>query len=444
MNKVLILGAGLVVKPMVEYLLDNKINLVIASRKKDRAEALLKGSPYGSHIQWSMEEGDKLERLVEESSVIVSLLPPKFHITVARICLKHKKHLVTTSYIQPEMASLDRDVKKEGLTFLNEAGLDPGIDHMSAMKIIDHIHGKGGKVEEFYSLCGALPAPEAANNPLGYKFTWSPKGVILASLNSASYLKKGKRIYIKPKDLFKNRLEYYLPGTGDLEIYPNRDSISYVGVYGIPEAKTMYRGTFRFRGWCGTLNAMKELNMLDDKLIDYSGKSYSEFLSERAGTEPGLLRQKIMSQPGLSINHEAIRSLEWLGFFGDEKMNCGKASPFDITSDRMISLMSLQDNERDMIIMQHIFLASYPEGHNEVIKSFLRDYGTPVTNTAIARTVALPASIAVKMIIEKRLTLTGVIRPVHPEVYLPVLDELKNLGIETKEEYGLPESAMTF
>jgi saccharopine dehydrogenase-like NADP-dependent oxidoreductase len=372
------------------------------------------------------------------------LLPPKFHITVARICLKHKKHLVTTSYIQPEMASLDRDVKKEGLTFLNEAGLDPGIDHMSAMKIIDHIHGKGGKVEEFYSLCGALPAPEAANNPLGYKFTWSPKGVILASLNSASYLKKGKRIYIKPKDLFKNRLEYYLPGTGDLEIYPNRDSISYVGVYGIPEAKTMYRGTFRFRGWCGTLNAMKELNMLDDKLIDYSGKSYSEFLSERAGTEPGLLRQKIMSQPGLSINHEAIRSLEWLGFFGDEKMNCGKASPFDITSDRMISLMSLQDNERDMIIMQHIFLASYPEGHNEVIKSFLRDYGTPVTNTAIARTVALPASIAVKMIIEKRLTLTGVIRPVHPEVYLPVLDELKNLGIETKEEYGLPESAMTF
>lgn len=444
MNKALILGAGLVVKPMVEYLLNNKINVVIASRKKERAEALLKGSPYGSHVQWSMDETDKLEKLIEETLVVVSLLPPKFHIDIARLCLRHKKNLVTTSYIQPEMQSMDSHVKKEGLIFFNEAGLDPGIDHMSAMKIIDHIHKKGGKVEELYSLCGALPAPEAADNPLGYKFSWSPKGVILASRSDASYLKKGRKIFVRPEDLFKDRLTYYFPGTGELEIYPNRDSISYIDIYGIPETKTMYRGTFRFKGWCETLDAMKGLKMLDDNLIDYTSKSYNEFLAERGGIDKNDLRKNLANHSALSGNSAALKSLEWLGFFSDEKMGYGIATPFDITSDRMISKMALSDDEQDMIVMQHIFLASYPGGKSEVIKSSLRDFGSPATNTAIARTVALPASIIVKMILEKSLSLTGVLRPVHPDIYIPVLDELKSLGIEIEEEYGLPESAMNF
>jgi saccharopine dehydrogenase (NADP+, L-glutamate forming) len=442
MNKVLILGAGLVVKPMVEYLLENKFIVVIASRKKDRAEAMLNGHPNGFHVQWSMEESNKLEQIINESDIAVSLLPYKFHTEVAKVCLKHHKSLVTTSYVLPEMYVMDQEVKDAGLIFLNEIGLDPGIDHMSAMKIIDHIHNNGGHVEEFYSLCGALPAPEAADNPLGYKFSWSPKGVILASRNSASYLKKGKIIFVEPENLFKDRFSYLFPGTGELEVYPNRDSIIYIDIYGIHETKTMYRGTFRFKGWCETLDVMKELRMLDDSIRDYSGMSWVEFMAERAGTGVENLRDHLMNRPGMAGTSVAIKSLEWLGFFSNEKMNYSKASSFDITSDRMIFKMSLSDSEQDMIIMQHILLASYPGGKREVIKSSLRDFGSPATNTAIARTVALPAAVAVKFILENKIHLKGVLRPVFPEIYNPILDELKRLGIEMKEEYGLPESEM--
>lgn len=442
MKKVLILGAGLVVKPMVEYLLGNKFIVVIASRKKERADAMLKGHPNGQHVQWSMEEPDKLEKIIRESDLTVSLLPYKFHTEVARVCLKYLKPLVTTSYVQAEMFAMDDDIKKAGLIFLNEIGLDPGIDHMSAMKIIDKVHADKGLIEEFYSLCGALPAPEAANNPLGYKFSWSPKGVILASRNSGSYLKKGKKIFIEPKDLFKDRFAYNFSGTGELEVYPNRDSVSYINIYGIPETTTMYRGTFRFKGWCETLDLMKELEMLDDTAKDYSGMTYAAFLAERTGGGTDTLKKTICKRFNISENSIAIKSLEWLGFFSNEKMNYATTAPFDITSDRMIAKMSLQDNERDMIVMQHVFLASYPGGKKEVIKSSLRDFGSPATNTAIARTVALPAAVAVKMILDNKINLKGVLRPVAPEIYNPVLDELKSLGIEMKEEYSLPESEM--
>jgi len=442
MKKVLILGAGLVVKPMVEYLLENGFGLTVATTTKEKADRMIKGHHNGASLKWSTDEGDTLERLVNEHDIAVSFLPYRHHTLVARACIRNKKPLVTTSYVQTEMQNLDKDAKEAGIILLNETGLDPGIDHMTAMKIIDHIHSKEGKVEEFYSLCGALPAPECADNPMKYKFSWSPKGVVLASRNSALYLKKGREVEIEPVNLFKDRFSYDFPGLGELEVYPNRDSISYIDIYGIHEASTMYRGTFRYKGWCETLDAMKQLNMLDDTIIDYSGMDYSGFLAERSGLNPDSLRKNILKKLGLDESAAAIGSLEWLGFFTGEKLAYTKTSPFEITSDRMISKMSLSGNERDAVMMQHVFLASYPDGKKEVIKSSMLDFGSPATNTAVARTVALPASIAVKMILEKKITLTGVYRPVVPEIYNPVIDELKTLGIEMKEEYGLPLKEM--
>jgi saccharopine dehydrogenase-like NADP-dependent oxidoreductase len=442
MKKVLILGAGLVVRPMVEYLLNNNIGLMIASPMKDRADEMIKGNPLGSSIDWSMDDPVILEKLVSEYDITVSLLPYIYHSDVAKICLKYGKSMVTTSYIQPGMKELDESARNAGLLFLNEIGLDPGIDHMTAMRIIDHIHGKGGKVEEFFSLCGALPAPESADNPFRYKFSWSPKGVILASRNSALYLKKGRKVFIEPADLFKDRFSFNFPRIGNLEVYPNRDSVSYMDIYGIPETNTIYRGTFRYEGWCEALDAMKSLNMLDETIMDYQGMSYSEFLAERAKTETSDLKEKLAGKLSVSLNSVTIQAFDYLGFFSDEKLKYHKASPFDITSDRMIKKMMLSANERDMVVLQHIFLASYPDRKKEVIKSSMLDFGSPSTNTSIARTVALPAAIAVRMILEKRIEVTGVCRPVVAQIYNPVLDELKTLGVEMKEEYGLPVSEM--
>lgn len=442
MKKILILGAGLVVKPMVEYLLSNGFGIMIASPMKERADEMIKGNPHGSSLDWSMNDSATLEKLVAEYDITVSLLPYKYHTDVASVCLRQLKSLVTTSYVQPGIMVLNEAAKNAGVIFLNEIGLDPGIDHMSAMRIIDHIHNMGGDVEEFYSLCGALPAPEAADNPLKYKFSWSPEGVILASTNSALYLRKGRKVFIDTADLFKNRFIFDFPGIGNLDVYPNRDSISYIDIYGIPETKTMYRGTFRFKGWCETLDAMKSLNMLEDTEKDYHGMSYSEFLAERGGTGVYNLKKNIALRLGITEQSPAVESLDYLGFFSDEKLLYSKTMPLKITSDRMIKKMLLSADERDMVILQHIFLASYPDGKKEVIKSSMVNFGSPSCNTSIARTVALPAAIAVKMILEKKINLKGVYRPVVPEIYNPILAELEKFDIKMKEEYGLPESEM--
>ncbi len=442
MKKVLILGAGLVVKPMVEYLLAEGFEVTIATRTKEKADKLIKGHPNGKSVAWVIEEKESLSAMVRDHDLAVSLLPYRYHVDVARLCLEHRKPLVTTSYVSPAMKALHDEAIKAGVIFLNEAGLDPGIDHMSAMRIIDNVHSKGGKIEEFYSLCGALPAPEACNNPMGYKFSWSPKGVVLASRNGATYLKHGKIVNIEPIDLFKARFTHNFPGIGEMEVYPNRDSVSYVDIYGLKGISTMYRGTYRFKGWCETLDLMKAIGLIDDGDHDYTGKTYRQFVAERAGLPGSDLRSELKNKPGLNPTKTAIDSLEWLGLFSDKLMGYGVTSPYEITSDLMIKMMWLEENERDMVVMQHLFLASYPDGKHEVVSSRMLDFGTPATNTSIARTVALPAAMAVKMILTDRIKLSGVYRPVLPEIYNPILDELALNGIKMEEEYGLPIEMM--
>jgi saccharopine dehydrogenase-like NADP-dependent oxidoreductase len=442
MKKVLILGAGMVSKPIINYLLKSNFIVTVASPMKERADEIIDGHPLGTSIDWSMESVGRLDEMTADHDITVSLLPYRFHTGVAKSCLKNRKPLVTTSYVQPGIQALDSEAKDAGVIILNEIGLDPGIDHMSAMRIIDHIHNSGGKIRKFYSLCGALPAPEAADNPLKYKFSWSPKGVILASRNSALYLKDGKKVQIDPVNLFRDIFSVDFHGIGKLEVYPNRDSISYIDIYGIPEVSTMYRGTFRYPGWCETLDFMKKINLLDDTFADYTGKTFSGFLAERAGIANNNLRHTLINKFGLSEDSIPLVSLDVLGFFIDEILEYGVTSAFEIVSDMMIEKMSLRRDERDMVVLQHNFLASYPDGRKEVIKSSMLDFGSMSADTAISRTVALPAAIAVKLILEKKIELTGVHRPVKPEIYDPVLDDLKKLGIEMKEEFGLPEDAI--
>jgi len=441
MKKILVLGAGLVAKPLIRHLLSKNYAVTVASNTPVRAAEMISEHVNGRIIEWDIRDVEKLGEMVSEHDLTVSLLPYLFHVIVAKQCVKHGRNMVTTSYVKPEMQDLDAAAKEAGIIILNESGLDPGIDHMSAMRIIDHVHDRGGKIEEFYSICGALPAPEAADNPLKYKFSWSPKGVVLAGNNDARYLKDGKEVFLPTRDLFRNPTRVDFPTVGALDIYPNRDSISYIDVYGIPEVKTICRGTFRYPGWCETLDAIKKLNLISQDTFDMSGMTFAGLIAKQTGAEDRenikLVTAKFL---GIPSNAYALEAIEWLGFFDDKPMNRGVDSSFEVTSDLMISKMELGHNERDMVVMQHSFLASYPDGSQEVIRSRMLDFGTPATDTSIARTVALPAAIAVEMILEGQITEKGVYRPVLPGIYNPILTALEDLGIRMEEEYGLPLS----
>ncbi|MBK7213012.1 MAG: saccharopine dehydrogenase NADP-binding domain-containing protein [Bacteroidales bacterium] len=439
MNKVLVLGAGLVAKPLIRHLLSKNYLVTVASNTPDRAAEMVDGHQNGDVIEWDVKDEESLAAMVASHDLTVSLLPYAFHLIVAKQCVRFAKNMVTTSYVKPEMQDLDSAAKEAGIIILNETGLDPGIDHMSAMRIIDHVHDHGGKIEEFYSICGALPAPEAANNPFRYKFSWSPKGVVLAGNNDARYLKDGKEVFLPTRDLFKSPWKTDFPGVGKLDIYPNRDSISYIEVYGIPETKTICRGTFRFPGWCETLDAIKQMNLIDPAQIDLTGLSFAGLVAKQIGADSEEdIENKVAAFLGLSQDATAMKAMQWLGLFDLTPMNRGVDSAFEVTSDLMISKMELGSTERDMVVMQHTFLASYPDGKQEVIRSRMLDFGTPATDTSIARTVALPAAIAVEMILEGKILEKGVFRPVLPGIYNPILTALEGLDIRMEEEFGLP------
>jgi len=442
MKKVLILGAGMVVKPIVQYLLKKDIHVTVATRTKSKADAMIDGHPNGTSLSWTVDDSATLDKMVESHDLTVSLLPWMHHIMVAKHCIRHKKNMVTTSYVKPEMKALDQEAKDAGIIILNELGLDPGIDHMSAMRIIDHIHGKGGKVEEFYSICGALPSPEIADdNPFRYKFSWSPKGVVLAGNNDGRYLRHGKETYIPTEDLFKNPLSVDFPKVGKLDIYPNRDSMPYIELYGIPETKTMMRGTFRYPGWCESMDAMKALKLITNDTYDFTGKTYAGMVAMLNGIDNTTnIKQKTADLLNIDVDSHAMKAMEWLGIFADEPMNRQNDTPFEVVSDLMIDKMMIGEDERDMVAMQHVFLASYPDGKKEVIKSSMLDFGTQVTDTAIARTVALPAAVGVEMILKDQIKVKGVYIPVIPDIYNPILDALETMDIRMHEEYGLPES----
>ncbi len=446
MHKILVLGAGMVAKPLIDYLLEHNYKVTIACNTCDKARIILKDHPNGEILYWDANETEVLKPMVKEADLVVSLLPYKFHGGVAEVCIQHGKDMVTTSYIRDEMSGLDKRAREAGIIILNEIGLDPGIDHMSAMKIIDNIKSRGGSIEKFWSVCGALPAPEHIDNPMGYKFTWSPEGVLLAGMNNARYLDGGRIVTIEPEDLFKRTFDYNIEDVGTLEVYPNRDSISYIDIYGLEDIKTMFRGTFRYKGWCETIDAMKSVRLLNTVQEDFSGKTYADMMRDRLGGLKGNIKKQLTDHLSLSIDSAAIKSFEWLGLFSDKKILSFMKTPFDIVSGLMMDKMMLGEGERDMTVLKHIFLARHRDGSTEIISSQMVDYGSASAggDTSVARTVALPAAIAARLITEGKISLKGVYRPVEKEIYMPVLESLEEMGIRTKEEYGLPESELMF
>lgn len=436
MHKVLVLGAGRVAAPLVKYLLNHSISVTLADADYQHALMMLEGHPLGNPIRFDVTDEVMLNSLVGSHDLVVSLLPFAFHPLVAKACLKNLRNLVTTSYVKPEMENLDAVARQAGVLLLNEMGLDPGIDHMSAMRIIHQVESEGGTITAFNSFCGALPAPEAANNPFGYKFSWSPKGVLLAGNSDARFLSDGHEVIITAEDLFKNPLKVDFPDVGSLEVYPNRDSISYINVYGLKDVQSMMRGTFRYPGWCESIDAMKRLNLFSDLKVDFSGLSFAEMTAQVASLPAkGQCSMLLSEKLRVPENSSVIKALDWLGLFDSLPVGRGIDSPFEVVSDLMLERMELLPHERDMVVIQHFFDAVYPDGQRKIITSRLLDFGIPDGDTSIARTVALPAAIAVRLILEGKIPLKGVHRPVCAELYNPVLDELVTLGIAFREDY---------
>jgi len=436
-QKVTIFGAGLVVKPMVDYLAGKGYEITVASRTLSKAEKL--AAPHANVYakQFLTDDDQAMENFIKESDLVVSLLPANYHVKVAKKCIELKKNMVTTSYISPEMRALDQEAKDAGVIILNEIGVDPGIDHMSAMKIFHKVENEGGKIVSFMSYCGGLPAQEANTNPLGYKFSWAPKGVLKAAGNGARFMIDGEIKDIEGKDLFKNYWFVDVEDAGTLEAYPNRDSMGYVDLYDLKHLKTMYRGTFRNISHCDTWYILSQMGFYkEDEIFENLTGTVKEFILTKMFKKDknDCLRCFLAKEYKLPETSVILKKFEWLGFFDDTPIPIQKGGAVDVLTAIMLDKMSYDKGERDLLVLHHQFIAEYPN-KTQKITSTMIDYGIPNGDSSMARTVSLPAAIGVHMILNEEITVKGVHMPILPDIYNPVLKELEKLDIKVVERF---------
>ncbi len=438
MKHVLVLGAGLVARPYVQYMLDHDYQVTVASRTRSKAQRLVGSHPNGEAQEFNIKtQAKELKDLIKPVDLAISLLPYTFHVQVAKECIKNKVDMVTTSYVSTDMRALDNEAKRAGIIILNECGVDPGQDHMSAMKIIHQVQAKGGKILSFTSFTGGLPAPDANTNPLGYKLSWSPRGVLLAGRNSAHFLKDGREVMVPGEELFASCHPESIPELGDFEGYPNRDSLQYIDIYGLEGIQTMIRGTLRYPGWCKTMYHIGRLGLLDITEQNLAGKKYAEFMQDQLKVSRGInLREATAKALQIDVDDTVIKRLEWLGLYSEKPIPLEHGTPLDVLCSLFEERLQYASGERDMIVMQHQFIVQHKDGTRERIRSSLIEYGSSKGDTAMSRTVALLAAIASNLILAGRLRLKGIQIPIVPELYNPILTELDELGIHFTEEYS--------
>lgn len=441
MRHILIIGAGKSASTLIKYLLEKSIvenlHLTIADLSLELAFKKTNGHKNASAIVLDIFDSQKRRVAIENADIVISMLPAHLHIDIAKDCIVLKKHLVTASYISDEMQALDPDAKANGLIFMNEVGLDPGLDHMSAMKIIDEIKDKGGKIILFESFCGGLVAPEFDNNLWNYKFTWAPRNVVLAGQGGAAkFIQEGTYKYIPYQKLFRRTEFLEVEGYGRFEGYANRDSLKYQTVYGLDDALTLYRGTIRRVGFSRAWNMFVQLGMTDDGYIvdDSETISNREFVNLFLPYHPSDSVESKMRM-ALGIEQDDImwdKLLELDLFDKNKKTNLKNATPAQILEKILSEKWTLQPNEKDMIVMYHK-LGYELDGNQKQIDSKMVCIGEDQTYTAMAKTVGLPVAIAALAILNQKIKSTGVILPTKKEVYLPILAELENFGIHFKE-----------
>ena len=441
MRKILIIGAGRSATSLIQYLIDKavaeQLQLFIADLSLELAQQKTKNQAHTTALALDIFNAEDRAAAIQQVDLVISMLPAHLHIEVAKDCLAYKKHLVTASYISAAMQELDQEVKANKLIFMNEIGLDPGIDHMSAMKVIDEIREQGGKMLLFESFCGGLVAPESDTNLWNYKFTWAPRNVVLAGQGGAAkFIQEGKYKYIPYHKLFRRTEFLHVEGYGKFEAYANRDSLKYRSVYGLEDVLTLYRGTIRRVGYSKAWNMFVQLGMTDDSYIldDSEDLSYREFTNLFLPYHPtDSVEIKMRLQLGIEQDDSMWDKLVELDIFNpNKKVGLQNATPAQILEKILADQWTLAPQDKDMIVMYHKFGYEL-HGQQKQIDSKMVCLGDDQLNTAMAKTVGLPVAMAALLILNGKITTPGVQLPMRKEVYEPLLQELEQYGIHFVE-----------
>ncbi len=447
MKSILIFGAGRSSSALIDYLLAagaaNKWTIVVADVSLAAAEHKIDGHPNGRAVAIDINNAELRGKLVAQADCVASLMPPHLHDIIAADCLLYAKHLVTASYLSPVFKSMAAEAEAKNVLFMGELGLDPGIDHLSAMKIIDEVEEKGGTVTCLKSYCGGLVAPECeGDNAWGYKFTWNPMNVVLAGKGAAQYLENGK-LKCKPYNrIFREISVVNVPTVGEWDGYVNRDSVQYRELYGLKDATTLIRGTLRKRGFCKTWDIFIQLGMTDESyVLECKNKTYSDFLEyylpantpENSIENSSSLRDRLRKFLNKTAISNCIDKIEWLGFFDNLPISLEKGTPAEILLSLLLKKWQLAPDDHDMVIMQHEFEYNIDSKNYRHLSAFIVK-GENTEDTAMAKHVGLPMAVMVKLLMQNKIALRGVHIPTQKEVYTQILPELADLGVVFQEQ----------
>ncbi|KAF3906069.1 hypothetical protein ABW21_db0207685 [Orbilia brochopaga] len=443
-NKVLLLGSGFVARPTLDILCESGVSVTVACRTLETAKSLSAGVKNATAISLDVTDDKALDAELAKHDLVISLIPYTFHAAVIKSAIRQKKHVVTTSYVSPAMMELDQQCKDAGITVMNEIGLDPGIDHLYAVKTIEEVHQEGGKITSFLSYCGGLPAPENSGNPLGYKFSWSPRGVLLALRNSASFYQDGKIVNVDGPDLMATAKPYHIYPGFAFVAYPNRDSTGYKERYSIPEAQTIIRGTLRYGGFPEFVKVLVDIGFLKDDEQSYCKQAipWKEVTQQILGapsTDEKELIASIDAKTSFKDEQQRgliIAGLRWLGLFSSETA-IPRGNPLDTLCATLEKKMQFGEGERDLVILQHKFEVELKDGTKQTRLSTLCEYGSTEPNgySAMARLVGIPCAVAVQQVLNGTLAERGILAPMSSKINDPLIEELKSkYGIFCKEE----------
>ncbi len=434
MGKVAVLGAGYVVKPMIDYFFDHcKYEVIVATRTVSKAEKVIAGRPLGTAISWTIDQVDVLEKIIREVEVVIVMIPRSCHTVVAKLCMKHNTAMITTDFKHPGIACFNDEAINQKTLILTELGEDPGLDNMGLKQMIDEVHAMEGKITKIDSYGSGIPSFEHNRNPWGYKFAWDPNGLMRSAVSPATYQIDGKVIEATSK--FEHHRLVDVHGIGTFETYPSSDSTRYLKEFGLDEHISIYKGLLRYIGYCNTM-----INLLKIKLIentqekDFKNKTYNQFIADLIGESSAEdIKMKFSKTLNLDVSDDFIEKLDWLGIFDNVQISINKGTNSNLLVDLMLKKLSYEPHEKDMIIVHNEMVVEFPDRKEKRISSMMVE-GIPFGDSAMARAVSLPPAIAAKLILEGKITNKGVCIPSTKEMYQPILEEMETLGFAFKKE----------